>query len=136
MLILNMRSIFLIPSQWRISGINAWNRISFTPAIFSVRLKYSDARSSPRFLALYTRYYVEELEILGRIVRGSDVANVGVWDWGSRVLGVREDWDMQECSHQEWRFDSIYEWLHVRKTSFHGRLTFVTSPRARPSFRK
>lgn len=35
-------------------------------------------------------------------------------------MGDREDWDMQECSHQEWRFDSIYEWLHVRETSFQG----------------
>ena len=25
---------------------------------------------------------------------------------------------MQDCSHQEWRFDSIYEWLHFRETSF------------------
>lgn len=52
LLMLNMRSIFFIPSQCRMSGISAWNRISFTPAIFSVLLKYSDARSAPRFLAL------------------------------------------------------------------------------------
>lgn len=58
LLILNILSIFLMPSQWRISGINAWNLMSLTPAIFSVLLKYSEARSSPRFLALYTRYYI------------------------------------------------------------------------------
>lgn len=52
LLMLSIRSIFLIPSQWRMSGINAWKRMSLTPAIFSVRLKYSDARSAPRFLAL------------------------------------------------------------------------------------
>jgi hypothetical protein len=52
LLILSILSIFLIPSQCRISGIKAWNLISFTPAIFSVRLKYSEARSAPRFRAL------------------------------------------------------------------------------------
>lgn len=52
LLMLSMRSIFLMPSQCRMSGIRAWKRMSLTPAMFSVRLKYSDARSSPRFLAL------------------------------------------------------------------------------------
>ena len=52
LLMLSIRSIFLMPSQWRISGINAWKRISFTPAMFSVLLKYSEARSNPRFRAL------------------------------------------------------------------------------------
>lgn len=39
LLMLNMRSIFLMPSQWRISGIRAWKRMSFTPAMFSVLMK-------------------------------------------------------------------------------------------------
>lgn len=39
LLMLSILSIFLIPSQCRMSGIKAWKRISFTPAIFSVRRK-------------------------------------------------------------------------------------------------
>ena len=39
LLILSIRSIFLMPSQWRISGMRAWKRMSLTPATFSVRLK-------------------------------------------------------------------------------------------------
>lgn len=39
LLILSIRSIFVIPSQWRMSGIKAWKRMSLTPATFSVRLK-------------------------------------------------------------------------------------------------
>ena len=47
-----MLSIFLIPSQWRTSGINAWKRMSFTPAIISVDLKYLSAESPPRLRRL------------------------------------------------------------------------------------
>lgn len=36
---LSILSILVMPSQWRMSGISAWNRMSFTPATFSVRLK-------------------------------------------------------------------------------------------------
>lgn len=39
LLMLSILSIFLIPSQCRISGIRAWKRMSFTPAMFSVRRK-------------------------------------------------------------------------------------------------
>jgi len=39
LLMLNILSILVIPNQCRISGIRAWKRISFTPAMFSVRLK-------------------------------------------------------------------------------------------------
>lgn len=39
LLMLSILSIFLIPSQCRISGIKAWKRMSFTPATFSVRRK-------------------------------------------------------------------------------------------------
>jgi hypothetical protein len=49
-------SIFDIPSQCSTSGINAWNRISLTPAISSVDLKYLSAESPPRLRRLYTRY--------------------------------------------------------------------------------
>ena len=34
---------FVTPSQWRGSGMMAWNRESVTPATFCVQLKYSDA---------------------------------------------------------------------------------------------
>lgn len=51
-LIDTMLSIFVMPSQWRTSGINAWNRISLTPAISSVDLKYRSAESPPRFRKL------------------------------------------------------------------------------------
>ena len=51
-----MLSIFVIPSQWRTSGMRAWNLMSLTPAISSVDLKYLSAESPPRFLRLYTRY--------------------------------------------------------------------------------
>jgi hypothetical protein len=47
-----MLSIFLIPSQCRMSGINAWKRMSLTPATSSVDLKYLSAESPPRFLRL------------------------------------------------------------------------------------
>ena len=49
-------SIFEIPSQCNTSGISAWKRISFTPAISSVDLKYLSAESPPRLRKLYTRY--------------------------------------------------------------------------------
>lgn len=39
LLMLSILSIFLMPSQCRMSGIRAWNRMSLTPAMFSVRLK-------------------------------------------------------------------------------------------------
>lgn len=39
LLMLSILSILVMPSQCRISGIRAWNRISLTPAMFSVRLK-------------------------------------------------------------------------------------------------
>lgn len=39
LLMLSIRSILVIPSQCRISGIRAWKRMSLTPAMFSVRLK-------------------------------------------------------------------------------------------------
>lgn len=66
------------------SGIKAWKRISLTPAIFSVLLKYSEARSSPRFLALYTRYYITELETtFGR----TNMEHGGVDRDGSLLLG-------------------------------------------------
>lgn len=55
-LIETMLSIFLMPSQWRTSGMSAWNRMSFTPAMSSVALKYLSAESPPRFRRLYTRY--------------------------------------------------------------------------------
>ena len=51
-----MLSIFLIPNQCRTSGMRAWNRMSFTPAMSSVALKYLSAESPPRFRRLYTRY--------------------------------------------------------------------------------
>lgn len=51
-----MLSTFVIPNQWRTSGMRAWNLISLTPAISSVDLKYLSAESPPRFLKLYTRY--------------------------------------------------------------------------------
>ena len=51
-----MLSIFVIPNQWRTSGMSAWNLMSLTPAISSVDLKYLSAESPPRFLRLYTRY--------------------------------------------------------------------------------
>lgn len=47
-----MLSIFLIPSQWRTSGMSAWKRMSFTPAISSVALKYLSAESPPRLRKL------------------------------------------------------------------------------------
>jgi hypothetical protein len=51
-----MLSIFVIPNQWRTSGMRAWNLMSLTPAISSVDLKYLSAESPPRFLRLYTKY--------------------------------------------------------------------------------
>lgn len=54
-----MLSIFLIPSQCNTSGINAWKRISFTPAMSSVDLKYLSAESPPRLRRLYTRYLTD-----------------------------------------------------------------------------
>ena len=51
-----MLSIFVIPNQWRTSGMRAWNLMSLTPAMSSVDLKYLSAESPPRFLKLYTRY--------------------------------------------------------------------------------
>lgn len=61
-----MLSIFLIPSQCRTSGMRAWNRESFTPAIISVDLKYLSALSPPRLRKLYTRY-------LGSVSRSYDL---------------------------------------------------------------
>ena len=51
-LIETILSIFLIPNQCNTSGMRAWNRMSFTPAINSVDLKYLSAESPPRFLKL------------------------------------------------------------------------------------
>lgn len=39
LLMLSILSILVMPSQWRMSGIRAWKRMSLTPATFSVRLK-------------------------------------------------------------------------------------------------
>ncbi len=39
LLMLSILSILVMPSQWRMSGIKAWKRMSLTPAMFSVRLK-------------------------------------------------------------------------------------------------
>lgn len=47
-----MLSIFCTPNQCNTSGINAWNLISFTPAINSVALKYRSAVSPVRLREL------------------------------------------------------------------------------------
>ena len=47
-----MLSIFLMPNQCKTSGINAWKRMSFTPAMSSVDLKYLSAESPPRLRRL------------------------------------------------------------------------------------
>ena len=36
-----------MPSQFSTSGISSWKRMSWTPAMHSVRLKYWSARSPP-----------------------------------------------------------------------------------------
>ena len=51
-LIDTMLSIFWIPNQCSTSGMRAWKRISLTPAISSVDLKYLSALSPPRFRRL------------------------------------------------------------------------------------
>lgn len=51
-LIDTMLSILVMPSQWRMSGMRAWKRMSFTPAIISVDLKYLSAESPPRLRRL------------------------------------------------------------------------------------
>jgi hypothetical protein len=55
-LMLTIRSTLRIPSQCSTSGISAWKRMSFTPAISSVAAKYLSAESPPRLRRLYTRY--------------------------------------------------------------------------------
>lgn len=55
-LIETILSIFLIPSQCKTSGMRAWKRMSLTPAMSSVDLKYLSAESPPRLRKLYTRY--------------------------------------------------------------------------------
>lgn len=62
-LIETILSIFLIPSQCNTSGINAWKRISLTPAMSSVDLKYLSAESPPRLRRLYTRYLTDSSQI-------------------------------------------------------------------------
>lgn len=47
-----MLSILVIPSQWRTSGMSSWNRMSLTPAMSSVDLKYRSAESPPRLREL------------------------------------------------------------------------------------
>jgi hypothetical protein len=51
-LIETMLSIFLMPSQCKTSGIKAWKRMSLTPAMSSVDLKYLSAESPPRLRKL------------------------------------------------------------------------------------
>lgn len=51
-LIETILSTFLIPNQWRTSGMRAWKRISLTPAMISVDLKYLSAESPPRLRRL------------------------------------------------------------------------------------
>jgi len=109
-----------MPSQWRMSGINAWNLMSFTPAIFSVRLKYSDARSKPRFRALYTRYYNIVLENPGyykesagdqRVWTGMyGVGNVGLSEWGRHKIGLAR------VPGKIMGVGQVYEWLHVHRS--------------------
>ena len=70
-LIDTMLSIFLIPNQCKMSGMSAWKRMSFTPAMSSVDLKYLSAESPPRLRRLYTRYLGEE-------------SNVRQWGGGGR----------------------------------------------------
>ena len=51
-LIETMLWIFVMPSQCRTSGIKAWKRMSLTPAMSSVDLKYLSAESPPRLRRL------------------------------------------------------------------------------------
>lgn len=123
-------SIFLIPSQWRISGINAWKRISLTPAIFSVRLKYSEARSAPRFLALYTRYYCHRLDLKGNEISATErIRSMQVGESRHCKISGREN--AADCATWDaW-------WVRRILLAFGMKhFTFVTSPRARPSLRK
>jgi len=46
-----------MPNQCKTSGISAWKRISLTPAIISVDLKYLSAESPPYLRKLYTGIY-------------------------------------------------------------------------------
>ncbi len=47
LLIDTRRWMFVMPSQWKTSGISSWKRMSCTPATHSVRAKYWSAVSPP-----------------------------------------------------------------------------------------
>ena len=68
-----MRSTLVIPSQCSTSGMSAWKRMSFTPAMSSVDLKYLSAESPPRLRRLYTRYLGVGGQDSGGLGRAGDV---------------------------------------------------------------
>ena len=88
-LIDTMLSIFLMPSQCRTSGMSAWKRMSFTPAMSSVALKYLSAESPPRFLRLYTRYLQHTGQRAGHALGGKSV--LGDLSEGAALLAEVDD---------------------------------------------
>ena len=86
-----MLSIFVIPSQCRMSGMSAWKRMSFTPAMSSVDLKYLSAESPPRLRRLYTRYLVskwneERWESTGQISGQQPHERWVGWIWNTDLV--------------------------------------------------